>query len=603
MATTTESRSSKKKTKTTRKKTKKIDAAEAERLREEAVQRAIQEERERWEREQEEAGFEDIDDYEVQDEELETGEHQRSWLLGGENRFADGNLQNHNREEAEFNLFDWIEENYFRQGVAVTYYIKKNGQVMGEIEHPTSWTELQKTFGGGQYQVIAKTSENKTYIKSQRQMVAAPAKKDEDREPRYMPPPPAPEPREPSIDMNQMFTNMMGMFQQMQEMNEKARAREERDEKKSSDSFNTTFLTLMQNQQKSTSDMFLKIAEMTQKTSEQQSNNFSRVIEKMDDKFTRMFEKMSETSKQKEQLGLKDLLALTNSSRQEGLEQMKLIMELAEQRAESLRGDDDDDDSKGSLINNLIKGVLPIVAQARQSQMMMPPQQQMPRGAVPQSGVALPPSQRAKGPQSRPPQGTIDPRVAQARAQAGVGQGRQPSPELVQKAFTPDSLGLAGFREKNVEVNEPYIPEPYYPESQPETAVQEVGPENGVAGISAQEVQETPDQRGSNLYDEASLAQRTIAELAIPTIAIYMDDAKLSAENVGHIVMDELEAQGYTAKTVVKEFTFEFLLEVARAFGIGDERKPWFEEFYSAIQERAGTGVDGEEEHTSNEGL
>lgn len=107
-----------------------------------------------------------------------------------------------------------------------------------------------------------------------------------------------------------------------------------------------------------------------------------------------------------------------------------------------------------------------------------------------------------------------------------------------------------------------------------------------------------PLVRDSEVYKAATKAQQNIVEHGLPIIAQYINDEDITAEVVAHFVIDECAAQGFSPQVLAKEFTFDFLLQIASNFGIGEEKKPWFGEFYEAIQNAAGDATTGEEEST-----
>jgi hypothetical protein len=105
-----------------------------------------------------------------------------------------------------------------------------------------------------------------------------------------------------------------------------------------------------------------------------------------------------------------------------------------------------------------------------------------------------------------------------------------------------------------------------------------------------------PIVRESDVYKKATQAQKNIVELGLPVIAQYINDEDVTAETVAHFVIDESASQGFSPQVLAKEFTFDFLLQIASNFGIGEEKNEWFGEFYEAIQDVAGVSTSGEEE-------
>jgi hypothetical protein len=68
---------------------------------------------------------------------------------------------------AEFDLFDFCENEFVKKGDFVEYTIKKNGSTIGFKKHPYSWERIQKEFGGGRYNVLAKSMLTGRIVKRQ----------------------------------------------------------------------------------------------------------------------------------------------------------------------------------------------------------------------------------------------------------------------------------------------------------------------------------------------------------------------------------------------------------------------------------------------------
>lgn len=550
-----------------RSRVKKISIDDAEKEKEAAVKAAIVKAKEEWDREQEEDGFED-DSYHEDKFGMET--------IGFDTK-SDEEIREQNEQEAAFDLFDWINANYYSKGIPVIYQIKRNNEIQGQMEHPCSWSLIQEKFGGGFFQIVAKKAIDKEYIKSQRQLVRPPMinGKDKDKDPVIVQPP------QPSMDMNQMFQGMMGMFTQMQEMVQKERSREDREEKRSSDTFNSTFLNIVQNQQQTTTDMMLKLAEMSNTTSKEQSNNFTKMIEKLDDKFSKLFEKLADNQNKSSEFGVKDILLMTQQAEDRGRSLMETVMELADAKAERLA--EMEPDSKDSLLASLVKGFAPILTQANRS--MQTANQSMPRGS-------LAPQQRI--PQI-PPQHQ-NPGVARASQNPGassrqaVRQAPRQGREWSEENFSAGALGLATFSDNDVSAGSVSADN----ESNHEAVIPH-NPNGVLEGHDFEEPKEV-NRDANDLYENATMAQRTIAELAIPEIAKHIFDDSISPEASAEIVLLEVGSQGYSPEVVVKEFTFDFLLQIAKQFGIAEEKKTWFERFYAKIYDSAGDGTQREEE-------
>jgi hypothetical protein len=74
----------------------------------------------------------------------------------------------------EFDIFADVGDKLTRAGDRISYTIKRDGDfIAGAIKHPFSWDRVQKEYGGGTYQVIARSTNKGGYIKSQTRNVAS----------------------------------------------------------------------------------------------------------------------------------------------------------------------------------------------------------------------------------------------------------------------------------------------------------------------------------------------------------------------------------------------------------------------------------------------
>jgi hypothetical protein len=514
-------------------------------MQQKAVDKAVEEQRKKWE--EDHALNEDIEV--PTDEAIRANEFGEDTASSG--YFGDAY---HENPEDNFDIFEYCQKEHEDKGHSVEFFIKKNNEIMGELYGPCTWTMLQQKWGGGKYQVIAKDANTKQYIRSQTQRVGESLRPTNEPERIVIPQ----APQSPPVDMTQMFSQMSQMFQSMQEMAHKEKAREERDEKKSYDSFNTAIMTVMQNQQTSTHDMFLKMSEISSKIAEKQSDNFSKLLEKMDDKQNKMFDKLADAQNKKQDIGPMELIKMMGDSRKEGQDTMQALYDLVEEKTASM----EPGDSKESLLGTLVKGFAPLLTQATKS---MP------------SGIPTQP----RGPIQSPMPGTISNKQSLPQ-NPGVNSGPQRGapPRAATQSSDPNFiLDLPTFTDKSS--NNTIIPETIENDFiEPQTEIKDV------------------NREGNDLYQNATMAQKYIVEIAVPTIAEYIFEDKMSPNDVANIVSSELQAQGLSPDVVVKEFTFELLLRVAKEFGIEETKKEWLEEFYAKIQSIAGDGVKGDTEHT-----
>lgn len=543
----------------TSKRSKKIDSAVAEREKKEAVEAAIAKARLDARRELEEEQEEESFGTNLFEDPSDDGDDETSTIFGGE----------HGESNEGFDIFQYAQKEYEEKGKPVVFYVKKDNEIMGQLPAPCDWTILQKKYGGGVYQVTARHAYTKQYIKSQTERVGEPERRSEGQKDQVVIQTPA----APSADLNEMFKGMSAMFMQMQEMTNRDKSREDREEKKSAESFNNTFLQLLTQQQNSTMQMFTNMQEGTNRIMEKLGDNFSKVVERQDDKMNKMFEKLADNQSKKENISTMDLIKLMETSRKDGIDTMTTLMELAEAKAEAMAGDGE---SKESLLGTLVKGIAPILANANRSMVAS-----QPRGAV-----SRPPSQHLQA----PAQGTGGVRAPQNR-QAAPRPANQPhngsGGVQGQGSNWKSALGLPVHDNNYIsEKIETIIPN--------SLAAEFVDDVPGV--VESKPDVSAPERDTNDLYQNANMTQKLIAEMAIPTIAAYLFNDEIKASDVAHICLNELESQGITPQVVVKEFTFDFLLQIASSFGVAEEKKSWLEEYYAEIEDIARMGAIGDEE-------
>ncbi len=325
---------------------------------------------------------------------------------------------------------------------------------------------------------------------------------------------------------------------------------------------------------------------------------------------------------------------------------MKTVMELSENFSAMMaeKTTSDEPESKDSLLTKLVGGVLPLLTKANQqadaaAAGQMPgvaPQQVHPMQQIPQPRRQHRPAnavQHSHGAGVRPTHAqTPQPSPHQFRNPQGPGrvpaqrptppQGApQAGPRHRTATFSAAALGFATFTDKRgqepstigAEGRVPHDPRLESSEEFIKRVDAEIAESSaptlkdakGVHTMTEEEKQEAqqikqvmPLIRGSEIYEKATPAQQAIVELAFPLIAVYINRDGITPEIVANFVLDECRPQGFTPKVLEKEFTFDFLLQIASNFGIGEEKREWFGEFYETIKDAARNDASGEEEHT-----
>lgn len=121
-------------------------------------------------------------------------------------------------DEDEFDIFVDVGDAFTKAGDRITYTIKRDGEFLaGSIKHPFSWDQVQAKYGGGTYQVTARSTKKGGYIKTESRNVAPPAETPAEHRDENMKPP------------TNSTTDLLLLLQNMKkEEREEAREREDR---------------------------------------------------------------------------------------------------------------------------------------------------------------------------------------------------------------------------------------------------------------------------------------------------------------------------------------------------------------------------------------
>jgi hypothetical protein len=258
----------------------------------------------------------------------------------------------------------------------VKYQIKRDGEILTTKRHPYSWVELQQEFGGGSYQVTAK-SESNVYIKTQTQRVAPPlAGKTSDIEPNKK-------------EGMSAFEILALMDRKSKEASEDAEKRAARDREtlmtmltamKPSNTSNEKMMELMQS--KSDDTLKLMIAFMGNMKQEPQKDNSlemmkfmvdmqnqsqtrtENLIKALQDNTNRVLDQVVGLIATKKEEGPFDALKvfeMVESARNQGVQSYKEVTELAEYLAEqkTLLAGSDRSGEKESITDTIIRSMVP----------------------------------------------------------------------------------------------------------------------------------------------------------------------------------------------------------------------------------------------------
>ncbi len=294
------------------------------------------------------------------------------------------------RDDGAYDIFDDVEENQYKKGVEVEYFIYRGNTLVGTKEHPYSWKQLAAEFGSGRYRVQAKSLISKKYLTQQTQSVEkflaqngqAPVMQVAQREPRE------------DRDMIGEFAKLLTLVREASPQTPPPQ--------------DNNIMMLM-----------MKMQEMNQQTMLQMSTNMTSMIEKLSDSTSKAVEKMNERVERiltegtggKRDKGLDpiELMKLIKDAENSGFERWQALDELAERKAER-ESSSGGKESKG-LVQSLAEGLIPVVAQAAASQMAAQKAQAL---QAPQAAPVRAPAQRLPAPKAPPTVRPQSPSQAQA---------------------------------------------------------------------------------------------------------------------------------------------------------------------------------------------
>ncbi|MEO5348865.1 MAG: hypothetical protein H7836_04390 [Magnetococcus sp. YQC-3] len=346
-----------------------------------------------------------------------------------------------------FDLFDHCQKLLDQQQVQAVYTISKNGELLCTKHHPYSWERLQREYGGGHYQIVAKTVNGKQYIKMDTRTVADLALntiKEDEKE------------GTPS-----MFENFMVMMQQQREQDrremkealERQKAEEERrrlEEKErtkeaiaSTQSQSMMLIEMMKMMNEKSERSTLELARLQQQAEERTA----KANEKSTQMMIQMMQMQIESLKSKKDEGFStiELMTMMKEAEENGYKKMAELLTLARAEAEeriAMRGEDSGEKKeKKTLTDTLIESMLPTITTALAGQATQ---------ALTQPKVA--PTRRGLPPARTEPvrQGSSKPIAKQGNIPSGQGKVSSKSSSLNAFGLPTASFDVAEEQEKEV---------------------------------------------------------------------------------------------------------------------------------------------------------
>lgn len=260
------------------------------------------------------------------------------------------------------------------------YSLYRNGEMIATKYHPYSWETLQKEYGAGHYKVVARDSRGK-YLTAQSQLVGSPHNDVEAPEITPLPQ------QNQSLSFMEMWTLMNG---------EKEKTEREIKEQAASaataqaDMFKAMMMMSQQSQQQSQQMMMTLLQQMNQNT--------VQMMQAMNEKMT-----MMNQHKKDDGIDPLKLQLLLQEAEKRAEERMRFMFEQIENKAEAmaeekaeLLANQNENGEKESLTSQLIKGFIPLIANAAS----VMPQLHAPQSHLPEPVTQLPSRNAASLPQT-----------------------------------------------------------------------------------------------------------------------------------------------------------------------------------------------------------
>ena len=477
---------------------------------------------------------------------------------------AEGDIENVEEETDEleaaigFDIFEFGEAQQ-KRGDQVKYIIKRNGEMLTSRYHPFSWEKLQEEYGGGQYQIVARSMVKQKYLKSETRSVANPGNGQGvstdfafGKSKRYY--------EDDRVDRTEKEPSIKEMWGIMNEATQSAKeeAREiARTEKETSSTMVTALMTMMQNSQTQAQTLFLEMMKSNQEGLNRISENTNQMFRDMNDKFEKIVDKISTRPGNKEEFGIFELMKLQNDSRDQGFDMFNKMQELAEakaeEKAEFLTGKDDGDTKKEkSLTESVVEALLPAIS-ASLGNKTPENQTQM----IPYQDKNTHPMQR----RSVYPVSTNENSI-QNRSRTSETQNVKTTTAESEKNKT-DSRKIGGNnRPGSIQINKLGLP----------------GEKKLAQTLSTEEITkvwEKDDERDA------------IENILTPVIADCLMNAHDPKEGARLLKVALTERQ-ILPKIFFAKIPKEYIIEIVRKYELPIEAQSWFEEVYANLQGAAG---------------
>lgn len=479
-------------------------------------------------------------------------------------------------EISEFDIFDFCENEFVKKGDFVEYTIKKNGATIGFKKHPFSWEKIQKEFGGGRYNVLAKSTLTGRIVK--RQSMPVEDLQTDGRANNHGGFNPA--------DLVQQIAevvkpkddgpNFMELFTLMQSQQEKARQEADRAADRARAESEKQTSTLVQLMQQNTL-MMLEMMKATKKedSTVQLAQLIQAFADKMENRFERTIDKIqAQQSSSKSEFGLLEVLKLQQDAQDKGFKLYSQLNSIAEAKAEEKlelieeyrETGGGGSTEKKTMTDTLIETILPTVA-----------------GALAKQGQAQPQAARPK--QVAQQRRAVSPRPTQQNPNA-FGQRTQTSPVQAggqvqaQRTQAPSSkvgtVGGTGIGQNNQSTkNSVGLPKANFPKVVEKTVSTPVNVPN------------TSDIEGF---------KKNVTDILVPIFTVNLleqNEPSVAAAAVEAGLLDN----GISKEEFLAKISLSDMMKVVQGFELPEEANPWFEEIYANLTPKPYNGVG---EYTAN---
>jgi len=491
---------------------------------------------------------------------------------------------------AAFDIFQDKCDPMVKKGIPIAYTLKRDGQRLTSRIHPWSWDEIHDEYGGGNYQIFARRTDQNEFVKCQSQTMAGARKNPLENTGNSQ------DENQGSQDSSNKAPSFVEMMAIMKESNREASDKSETQSKSSMEMMmgfmSIIAQTMAGKKDDSGSTQMFEMFKMQQRSIEKIAEAMNQNMEKLYERVNNKPDELGpmaliEMLTNREESGYKKALtlqkALDDSMDKKIKDQAKLIA-----AAEGGGGDGEEKSMTEKLISSLAPTIVQAMSKqypANANQDQNPVQKKLPVSA---SGSAR--TQGSHGPQG--PQRRS--KVAQRPGSLDGPKPRSVPPlrpvkvdkkDLVHPDYRPTLDPEAG--PASVIETAPVSIPASIPTSKESTTVSEVETEQKVVETAPEDVHTTIIQGDMVMIEETDEDQgngilKKITDAAAPLIGVSLvqgEKPQVAAKN--HLV--KLQALGISQNELLENFTEQGIIELARKMNVPEIADPWLKDYYAHI--------------------